>query len=557
MNEHCFYSLEHVRDRFSLPEKFTFPFCYDPQPISIFAAEALKERIEKIHVIQSPDEKYAGRQGVGKMFGVLIVLNEAGQLGYLSAFSGKWGESNDYEGFVPPIYDTLDPYGFYKQEEAETNIINQKILDIETSEAYKNAYILLHEATKYASDRVKLQKEIIKANKTVRDEKRKSLMIDLSGSELTLALKSLDNESIELNYQLKRINKENERAIQNAQTNCDNFEEEIKALKIERRIKSGQLQKRLFVCYNFLNAEGNSKNLLDIFDIKDDTTPPSGAGECAAPKMLQYAFAHKMKPIAMAEFWFGNSPQSEIRKHGLFYPSCNSKCKPILGHMLSATDMEANPMIVNPAAGRDLPVIYEDDHIIVVNKPTEFLSVPGKEISDSVYTRILENYPDISGPVILHRLDMSTSGIMILARSKESHFYIQHQFIRHKIKKKYVAIIDGIVKSENGTINLPIRVDLDDRPRQVVCYEHGKESITEWQRVEIKNKQTRVHFYPKTGRTHQLRVHSAHDSGLGIPIKGDDLYGTRADRLYLHAAAISFVHPGTRELMEIEVEAPF
>ncbi|HMR88130.1 MAG TPA: RluA family pseudouridine synthase, partial [Saprospiraceae bacterium] len=367
----------------------------------------------------------------------------------------------------------------------------------------------------------------------------------------------LDNQSIALSYQLKHLQEKNDIALRAANTSLQVFEQQINELKSARRAKSGLLQKRLFECYNFLNARGETRNLIDIFGITDETTPPSGAGECAAPKLLQFAFAHQLKPIAMAEFWYGNSPQSEIRKHGLYYPACNSKCKPILAHMLSATETDPNPMLINPAFGRELPIIYEDAQIIIVNKPTEFLSVPGKEISDSVYTRILAAYPDITGPVIIHRLDMSTSGIMILARDKDSHFHIQNQFIRHKITKKYIALLDGIVKSDAGTINLPLRVDLDDRPRQVVCHTYGKASITKWERLEIKKNQTRVAFYPQTGRTHQLRVHAAHQLGLGIPIIGDDLYGSRADRLFLHAAAISFIHPSTKQKMNIEVDAPF
>ncbi len=557
MNQHCFISLEHIRKEYDLPEKFTFPFSYEPHPLAIYAVEDLKCRIATIHDRDNPDEKYATRQGVGKMFGVLIVTDSENKLGYLSAFSGKWGELNHYEGFVPPIFDTLDPSGFYKIEEAETNVINQKISDIENSISYLDAKSNLEKTKKDAEIKIKNLKALIKTEKAIRAQKRIDFKLLLQDSELENALKSLDDQSIALSYQLKHLQENNNIALNAANASLQYFEQQINELKSARKAKSGLLQKRLFECYNFLNARGETKNLIDIFGITDETTPPSGAGECAAPKLLQFAFAHHLKPIVMAEFWYGNSPQSEIRKHGLYYPACNSKCKPILAHMLGATETDPNPMLINPAFGRDLPVIYEDAQIIIVNKPTEFLSVPGKEISDSVYTRILAAYPDITGPVIIHRLDMSTSGIMILARDKDSHFHIQNQFIRHKITKKYIALLDGIVKSEAGTINLPLRVDLDDRPRQVVCHTYGKESITKWERLEIKKNQTRIAFYPQTGRTHQLRVHSAHQLGLGIPIVGDDLYGARADRLFLHAAAISFIHPSTKQKMNIEVDAPF
>jgi tRNA pseudouridine32 synthase/23S rRNA pseudouridine746 synthase len=272
---------------------------------------------------------------------------------------------------------------------------------------------------------------------------------------------------------------------------------------------------------------------------------------------LQYAFLNQLKPIALAEFWWGMSPDSEVKVHQEYYPACRGKCEPILSHMLEGIEMDVNPMSINPAEGKELPIIYEDDYLLLVNKPAEFLSVPGKTIEDSVQTRIQHKYPTATGPLLVHRLDMSTSGIILIAKKKDIHESLQKQFIKRTVQKRYAALLQGYVKSSSGEIQLPLRVDLEDRPRQLVCYEHGKEALTKYEVLERKNGQTRVHFYPFTGRTHQLRVHAAHLSGLNAPIIGDDLYGQKSDRLYLHAEYLSFWHPITKERMEITCPAPF
>lgn len=259
----------------------------------------------------------------------------------------------------------------------------------------------------------------------------------------------------------------------------------------------------------------------------------------------------------MAEFWWGKSPSSEIRKHGFFYPACKSKCEPILTHMLEGLEMDENPMLINPAIGKNLDIVYEDAYLLVINKPGDFFSVPGKNIHDSVLNRMKMLYPEATGPLIVHRLDMGTSGLMLIAKTKEIHQHLQSQFIKRRIKKRYAALLDGIVDTDEGFINLPLRVDLDDRPRQLVCYEYGKSAQTAWKVVQRFDNQTKIHFFPITGRTHQLRLHASHPKGLNMPIKGDDLYGRKADRLYLHAEFLEFVHPITNEVVHVEVSAPF
>lgn len=541
-----------------IPEFFTYPFCYDPHPLALAASSQLTEHIERLFLQENITDLRHFNGGIGKMFGVLVVEKEGGKLGFISAFSGKLYDSNYHKGFVPPVFDTLDENGFYKKGESEINLINRKIESLESDPRLLELTEKLKNIREEEVISVESFKESLKEAKIQRQIKRENLKFPPDSPEYRQAIDTLNSESIHYHYQLKKLKKSFKLAIESVQNDLENFLVDIQKLKNERKKKSAELQQLLFKNYRFLNARRETKDLFDIFDIREDLTPPSGAGECAAPKLLHFAYKHHLKPVAMAEFWFGVSPASEIRKHGMFYPACISKCKPILTHMMEGLQVEENPLLENPAQGKMLPVIYQDEAIVIVNKPAEFLSVPGKTISDSVYVRVKEMFPDITGPVIIHRLDMSTSGIMILARNKEVHQFLQRQFITRKIHKRYVAVLDGAWQgNSSGEIHLPLRVDLDNRPRQLVCYEHGKPSVTRFDIVSVQNNSTRIYFYPVTGRTHQLRVHASHPEGLNLPIKGDDLYGTKQDRLYLHADTIEFTHPLTREKMTIHCEPDF
>jgi tRNA pseudouridine32 synthase/23S rRNA pseudouridine746 synthase len=332
---------------------------------------------------------------------------------------------------------------------------------------------------------------------------------------------------------------------------------EIEALKEERKARSAALQAEIFEQFYFFNKNLEKKSLGEIFKNTPDGKPIAGSGECAAPKLFQYAFSNSLKPVALAEFWWGESPPSEIRVHGQYYPACRGKCEPILGHMLSGMDIAENPMLKNPAEGKELQIFWEDDYIVVIDKPDEFLSVPGKNISDSVATRLRFLFPRATGPLVVHRLDMSTSGLLLAAKTEEVYKTLQRQFLKREVKKRYVALLEGELKVNEGIINLPLRVNLEDRPRQMVCYEHGKPAVTRFEVLEIKDGKTRIHFYPITGRTHQLRVHAAHPQGLNMPIVGDDLYGSRSERLFLHAEYLEFRHPITNEVIKLEMKAGF
>ena len=402
----------------------------------------------------------------------------------------------------------------------------------------------------------------IKVNKKVRDGLRSQYQQELASNELSSAdfeekMQELVKQSLKESYYLKDRTQATKIAIEQSKEKTQRFKDQIVILKEERKVKSAACQQEIFDHYYFLNNEGQQKSLAAIFQATEDQKPPAGAGECAAPKLLQYAFLHKLKPIALAEFWWGKSPSSEIKKHGHFYPACRGKCEPILGHMLSGIEMDENPMLTNPALGKELPIVYEDEYLAIFNKPSEFLSVPGKNISDSVYERAKTLYPDAKGPLIVHRLDMSTSGLMLIAKTKEVHQHLQSQFLKRTVKKRYVALLDGIVKIPSGEINLPLSVDLDDRPRQLVCYDHGKTALTYFETIDTKKRQTKVYFYPVTGRTHQLRVHAAHPLGLNTPIVGDDLYGIKGNRLHLHAESITFRHPISKEVVTFQVDAEF
>ncbi len=539
----------------ALPEKFTFPFYYEPHELSIIAANELQSYLETQTDFEHNFGLKENQEGlvIGKMFGVLVCQNQEGKLGYLWAFSGKLAGVNHHPYFVPTIFDMLHEDGFFRKEEEVLNAINRQIEILENSDDLLNAKRKLENTKKEAVTDIQNQKDKIKRLKIERDEKRNSFA-NLSSSEIEQLEQELSEESKKESILLKKMTKYWNFQIENAQKDVNLLLDEINQLKEERRLKSGALQQRLFAEYSFLNPFGERKSIGEIFN----NNPPAGAGECAAPKLLHYAFEHHLKPIAMAEFWWGQSPKSEIRKHKQFYPACKSKCEPILlSHMLKGLEMEANPFQENPAEGKNIEIVFEDEVLAVINKPAEFLSVPGKIIADSVYQRVKELYPNATGPLIVHRLDMSTSGLMLIAKDEETYVKLQSQFIKRTIKKRYVALLDGILEDNGGFIDLPLRVDLDDRPRQLVCFEHGKKAQTKWEKIEIRDNKTLVYFYPITGRTHQLRVHASHELGLKTPIVGDDLYGTKANRLHLHAESLTFEHPTTKKEITISIKAEF
>lgn len=545
-------------DVIPLPEKFTFPFYYTPHPLVKLAAKAIQQDLST-RTLEHNFGLDATQTGmvIGKMFGVLVVKDQHGKLGFLAAFSGKLADENHHKGFVPPVFDMLKATGYFKLEEEVLNQLNATIEQLEKAPKLAEAKRFLTEQQEAAEADITRLKNAIKSGKAQRKQQRKAAENQLNETDFKALLEQLSQESIKEQYTLKDATRYWKHKVQEATANLEQLTNEIKALKTERKQRSNQLQQRLFTDYTFLNAKQEKRSLLSIFKEKDDALPPAGAGECAAPKLLHFTYQHQLTPIALGEFWWGASPKSEVRVHQQFYPSCRGKCEPILGHMLQGLQVDENPMLQNPSEGKEFDIVYEDDYLLLVNKPAEFLSVPGKHLYDSVLTRIEALYPNATGPLLVHRLDMSTSGLLLVAKTKEIHKKLQAQFLKRTVSKRYEAVLDGEIEQESGTIDLPLRVDLDNRPQQLVCYEYGKKAVTKWEKVKVMNGKTLVHLYPITGRTHQLRVHAAHIKGLNTPIVGDDLYGTKADRLYLHAAALEFQHPVTKESMKIEVESGF
>ena len=529
-----------------LPERFTYPFCYTPHPLCILAAKEVQS-----YLTRQTAWKDELRQG--KMFGVLIVQTEHGETGYLAAFSGILAGKNLHPFFVPPVYDLLQPQGFFKIEEENISSINRNIRQLENDKAYAALSAELARTIQSAENILATAKAQLKEAKTAREQRRKEK--ELNAQEEA----ELIRESQFQKAEYKRLERSWKARITTLQTQTEDWERRISALKSERKTRSAALQQKLFEQFGMLNYRGEVKNLCEIFGQTVHKTPPAGAGECAAPKLLQQAYLHGWRPIAMAEFWWGDSPKTEIRHHGHYYPACKGKCEPILQHMLQGLQVEENPMLKRmQVPSQNLEIVYEDPWLSVINKPAGMLSVPGKEDAVSVYSLMREQYPEADGPLTVHRLDMATSGLMLIAKTKRVHQNLQAQFKNRLVRKRYVALLEGIVPKDKGTVDLPLCLNPLDRPRQMVHTEHGKPAITDYQVLErLDGKRTRIAFYPRTGRTHQLRIHAAHPLGLHCPIIGDELYGEKADRLYLHAEYLEFTHPITGETVRITKEAEF
>lgn len=552
------YFPDNVINNVPLPKSFTFPFYYTPHPLAEIAASELQYYLENLSELDhnfglDPD---TNGSPIGKMFGVLVVQDTEGKLGYLSAFSGKLAGTNNHEKFVPPVFDMLTENSFFLKEQEIINSINVKLEEIEADEDFNRLKLDLERFYAQSLKEISALKTQLKDNKEHRRKLREAQKNNLNEYDYKLFEADLIKQSLYDKHQLKVLTSQWKQLLEETQTKLARFGQSVEALKNERKERSAVLQQQLFEQYVFLNKDGKSKSLHDIFAATVFGMPPAGAGECATPKLLQYAFANGYKPLAMAEFWWGASPKSEIRKHQQFYPACTGKCKPILEHMLEGMIVDENPLLQNAGENTTLEIVYEDDHFAVVNKPHGLRSVPGVTIMDSVYTRLKARMAGIE-PLIVHRLDMDTSGLLVVAKTPAVHKHIQGQFLRRVVRKRYVALLSKAIDQLEGEIDLPLRSDLLNRPRQVVCFETGKKSNTKWKVINENEGGTKVHFWPLTGRTHQLRMHAAHELGLNAPIVGDDLYGVPAQRLYLHAAYIEFTHPVSKEKVSFEVPEDF
>ena len=309
-------------------------------------------------------------------------------------------------------------------------------------------------------------------------------------------------------------------------------------LKKERTLLTDESLRNVFSLYTFTRFDGKKITLNEIIQAHDGKLPPTGTGDCCAPKLLSYAFEHNLTPISMDEVFYGRDTKNKT--NGTSYPPCDERCGYILPYILG------------------LEILYRDSQIIVVNKPSGLLSVPGRtpDKQDCVVNRVKKLFPHCITQPSVHRLDMETSGLLVLAFTEEAHRNLSRQFEEGTVHKKYVALIDGVFNHNEyeGELQLKFRLDVDNRPHQIYDEVNGKLGITQWKKegTELytapdgtKRRTTKIIFTPKTGRTHQLRLAASDPHGFGIPIVGDTLYGhcEPDERLMLHAFELEFRHP--------------
>lgn len=517
------HSLPSQQAEIPSPQYFTYPFCYQPHPLCVLAAQEVRAYLKT-------QKQWAKELKAGKMFGVLVVakrndcLPSRGEVGgglfFLAAFSGTLDGKTCHPYFVPPVFDLMEPGCYFQQEQEQISTINVQISSLQTQ-------------LKESPLRQQMQKELdaFRSVMQTAKEERHRLREELPSEELVAREPEMIRESQYQKAQYKRLQQEWKQRIEKDEASFRELQQQIVRLQQERHDRSIALQQWLFQQFTFLNAKGQSKNLLELFH---GAVPPSGAGECCAPRLLQAAYKEGLKPLCMAEFWVGDSPRDELRQDAHFYPACNSRCKPILAHMLQGLQVEYNPLLHQDKLL--LAIVYQDEQIAVVVKPHGMLSVPGKDDLPSVQSIVREMFPQATGPMIVHRLDMDTCGLMVVALTEEVYHRLQEDFRRHKVQKTYRALLENeMLVGLQGEIRLPLRPDIMDRPRQMVDYKHGRSAITYYKVLENIGGHALVELHPQTGRTHQLRVHCAHPDGLNNPIVGDRLYGTPAHHLCLQA----------------------
>ncbi|MBR6140327.1 MAG: RNA pseudouridine synthase [Bacteroidaceae bacterium] len=537
----------------SPPCQFTYPFCYEPHPLCIAAANEVRR-----YLAQHPE--WHDELQRGKMFGVLVVEGA-----FLAAFSGTLDGKTQHDYFVPPVFDLMAPGCYFQEEETAISDINRQIEALQSiSVGMRSCSSALHQEMQAE---LAAYKQLMQQHKAERDALRKSFTrptpspslvgrgADSSATDKVTwdgnssppykggvgggsGGSGLARQSQHEKAEYRRLKQAWEQRIFEAEAPLRERQQQIVQLQKERHERSIALQQWLFRQFVFLNALGEEKALPELFA---PAVPPSGAGECCAPRLLQAAYKEGLQPLCMAEFWVGDSPKDEVRHDGHFYPACNSKCRLILRHMLQGLNVEPNPLLANQEQLlSQLHIIYNNKEMAVVSKPAGMLSVPGKDDQPSVQEAMRQMFPSATGPLIVHRLDMDTSGLMLITLTEEKYHELQNLFLHHRIHKVYHAWLEHEMPvGEEGDISLPLRPDFDDRPRQMVDNEHGKPAQTHYRVLENKDSHALVELRPITGRTHQLRVHCAHSLGLGNPIVGDRLYGKPAERLMLHAYSIT------------------
>ncbi len=533
--------------RVERPVRFNNPFRYKPHPLAILAADEVRKAV-------ACHDEWMSEAAKGKMFGVLVVRDLCGDIGFLAAYSGLLCGCNNTDYFVPAVYDMLQCDGYFKREEENITQINNRVRAMLEGEEYRALAEALCTCRADADCELYAMRERMQASKRKRDEMRISATLTRHDDEVLI------RESQFQKAEYKRLLKSWQERILLCEQNLDALSTKIEALKEERKQRSAALQRWLFEQFGMLNACGNRKTLFDIFEEHNGALPPAGAGECAAPKLLQYAYLNGFHPLCMAEFWMGTSPVGELRRDGCYYGACKGKCEPILYYMLQGLDVDDLGLECSATDFDNIEFVYEDDSIVVVNKPSGILSVPGVIGGCSIQEWLRSRYcnDDI---FVVHRLDMATSGLLVAAKNREVFVRMQRMFASREVSKSYIALLNGLPSADSGEILLPLSGDYMNRPRQKVDFEHGKEAVTRYVVLDViiyKGRScARVSMSPLTGRTHQLRVHCAHRLGLDCPIVGDELYGTSDERLMLHASCLEFAHPVTGKRLTLECKSDF
>jgi len=534
-----------------IPAVMPSPFSHAPHPLAEQAALILQQRLSTQNNI--PRDFFA--PGGGKMFGVLVVRDRHETIGFLSAFSGQMSGQWQLPGFVPPLFNQQAHDSFLPQGRDELAMLGEQIQKLENSDQRSKLVQKIADEQQQGDRALVELKQRHRAAKAARKLQRQALQ-GLSDGERQREMSALALTSQRDKREFTNLSIHWHEKLQRLQQELDLPEQQIRELKKQRKEKSQSLHRRVFETYQLNNHLHEQQPMSHFFA---DAMPPAGSGDCAAPKLIHYAHKHHLYPLALAEFWWGASPSTGVRHHGHYYPACRGKCRPILPFMLRGLNVEPEPCYGQSIKAAEPQTVYEDDHLLVVNKPTGLMSAPGKEITDSVFERLQQRYPENPELKLVHRLDMATSGLLLIAKNRMANKQLQKQFIQRKVEKRYEALLSERLSTEQseGEINLPLRVDFDDRPRQQVCFESGKAAKTRWQVLKHEGETTRVWFYPQTGRTHQLRVHASHRDGLNAAIVGDALYGQAAERLMLHAQRLCFTHPVSRERLEFDLPAPF
>lgn len=544
------------------PARFPSPFELVPHALARAAAVDLQSRL--LDIAATEHDFFAA--GGGKMFGVLVVQREkttsadtdVPAISYLAAFSGMLAGEWLRPGFAPPVFSVTAREKILEHGEHQLQLMQKQIEDRLQSSEFVEAQQRLSQLQHQRSQQLTEARSAMQQRREQRHKRRRDIQQPLESSTESL-LDALAIESQRDKSEYKSLQQRLSKQVAAAQANVDQLQQPITCIKARRKALSGTLQKRLFTDYQLHSYSGLSKPVTEFFG---QALPPGGTGDCASIKLLQWCYALRLKPLCLAEFWWGASPPAGIRHHRHFYPACRGKCLPVLPHMLSGLAVDKPSYeVLRQFPASEPQTLYEDEHIIVLNKPAGLLSVAGRTIKDSVESRLQSRYPELVpgklSRLLLHRLDQATSGLMVAAKDAASHKHLHQQFERRQITKAYIAVVRGRVANHCGSVELPLRVDLDDRPRQMVCPEHGKPAVTRYRVLSATDDQCRLQLTPVTGRTHQLRVHLAHPRGLNAPIIGDELYGEAADRLHLHAQRLQFTHPVTGEPLDFCAPAPF